>query len=68
MESYAPVLMALIGNLEQVSFEYTVDGVEKSVSLSLEEANAAAGEDVKALGETPSGLQELMQRLDLGEK
>lgn len=68
MGSYAAVLMALIGNLEQVSFEYTVDGVEKTVSLSLEEASAAAGGDVKALGETPSGLQELMQRLDVGEK
>ena len=68
MESYAPVLMALIGNLEQVRFEYIVEGVEKSGSLSLEEASAAAGGDVKALGETPSGLQELMERLDVGEK
>ena len=68
MKAYAAALMALIGNLEQVSYEYTVAGVEKTVSLSLEEANAAAGGDVKALGETPSGLQELMERLDVGEK
>lgn len=68
MKAYAAALMALIGNLEQVSYEYTVAGVEKTVSLSLEEANAAAGGDVKTLGETPSGLQELMERLDVGEK
>lgn len=65
MTGYAFVLLATIDNLNVVSYEYTVDGVAETYTITSEEATAAVGKDIKLCALTPSALQELMDAWDL---
>jgi len=62
MQNDACVLIAQIGNLDTVNFEYTSGtGGKCTYSVTEESADKYVGESVKALGKTPSGLQKLME-------
>lgn len=65
MTGYAYVLMAMIGNLEVVTFE-NPDG-SGLVSYTAEDATKAMGRDIKSYGETPAKLQILMEAVGLAD-
>lgn len=65
MKSYAYVLLAVIGNLGEVSYEYTVDGNTCTLSVTEEEAALFAGQDIKRCGQEVLLLQELIEKTGL---
>lgn len=67
MKSYAYVLLATIGNLGYVTYDYSVGSVRKSLTVTLEEASKFAGKDIKLCGETAAALQSLMEKAGLKE-
>lgn len=64
---YGYVMIAVIDNLHHVTFSYTIDGTECSLTFTEEEADEAAGQSLKELAKSPGKLQLLMQRLGLAE-
>lgn len=65
MKQLGCLLIAVTDNLGYVSFEYSVDGAENSdgsTTLTVTEADvdAMAGQSVKAMAQTPEGLQQLV--------
>ena len=71
MKAYSCVLIALIDNLGQVSWNYTVeleDGpVQRSGSMTEQECTEYAGGSVKEFAESPERIQELCDRLEIRE-
>lgn len=65
MGDFACVLIGCIGNLDEVSFEYEVDGEKCFLTVTEADADKIVGESVKGLAGTPSGLQKLMQSVNL---
>lgn len=65
MRAYAYILLGVIGNLGEVSYEYTVDGVEYTITVTEEEASAFAGADIKECGQDILCLQELIEKIGL---
>lgn len=65
MRSYAYVLLAVIDNLGQVTFEYVIDGATCELTVTAEEATAFAGQDIKATGKDVAALQRLMEKTGL---
>ena len=66
MKQLGCLLIAVTDNLGYVSFEYGVDGAENSdgsTTLTVTEADADAtvGQSVKAMAQTPAGLQKLVE-------
>ena len=69
LQKYSCILIALINDLEEVTWEYSFNG--KSDTLRFEASDAAAllgsengGNDIKEYGKTAAGLQRLMDRID----
>ncbi len=65
MKQLGCLLIAVTDNLGYVSFEYSVDGAENAdgnMTLTVTEADvdAMAGQSVKAMAQTPEGLQQLV--------
>ena len=65
MKQLGCLLIAVTDNLGYVSFEYSVDGAENSdgsttLTVTEADADAMAGQSVKAMAQTPAGLQELI--------
>lgn len=65
MKQLGCLLIAVTDNLGYVSFEYSVDGAENAdgnTTLTVTEADvdAMAGQSVKAMSQTPEGLQQLV--------
>ena len=66
MKQLGCLLIAVTDNLGYVSFEYSVDGAENSdgsttLTVTEADADAMAGQSVKAMAQTPGGLQELVE-------
>ena len=66
MKQLGCLLIAVTDNLGYVSFEYSVDGAENTdgnATLTVTEADvdAMAGQSVKAMAQTPAGLQKLVE-------
>lgn len=66
MKQLGCLLIAVTDNLGYVSFEYSVDGAENSdgsttLTVTEADADAMAGQSVKAMAQTPAGLQELVE-------
>ena len=66
MKQLGCLLIAVTDNLGYVSFEYSVDGAENAdgnTTLTVTEADvdAMAGQSVKAMAQTPEGLQKLVE-------
>ena len=56
----ACVLLSLVGNLDVLTFNYTMDGTEKTLTVTTEEASASYGSSIKAAAERPADLQKLL--------
>ncbi|MCI7100202.1 MAG: DUF4825 domain-containing protein [Lachnospiraceae bacterium] len=65
MKSYAYILLAVTGNLGEVSFEYTVDGEMHTLTIDTEDASAFSGQDIKTCSEDAAALQELLEKAGL---
>ena len=65
MKSYAYILLAVTGNLGEVSFEYTVDGEMHTLTIDTEDASAFSGQDIKTCSEAAAALQELLEKAGL---
>ena len=67
MRRDAYMLIALIDNLGYVSWEYDIDGEDKTKTLTVtqDEATQALGSDIKKCAETAESLQEAMEKLGI---
>ena len=68
MKKDACVMLALVDNLDSVSWEYMMtaednNGVE-TLKVTEEEATAYMGKNIKTYGESPKALQEMLTQLD----
>ncbi len=63
MTSYACVLLAMIGNLDEVRSVYTVDGAAAELAVTADDATALFGRNVKDCFDSPRLLSELMAQL-----
>lgn len=67
MKLYGYVLLAVIENLGEVSYEYNINGEACSISVNTEEASDFAGVDIKKCGQDILLLQELMEKTGLND-
>lgn len=65
MERYACAMLATIGNLGYVTWNYSVDGTEQSCTVTAEDATAHVRKDIKQCAETLSGLTKLLEALGI---
>lgn len=65
MERYSCAMLATIGNLGYVTWNYSVDGTEQSCTVTAEDATAHVGKDIKQCAETLSGLTQLLEALEI---
>ena len=65
MRSYAYVLLAVIDNLGEVSYEYQTGGTLHTVTVTQAEATAFAGNEIKNCGKDPALLQAVMEKTGL---
>ncbi len=70
MKNYSYVLLGVIVNLSYVTFTYDVfnsegEDVEKSITVTKEEASEFLGEDIKKCSEDVNNLQKLMEMTGL---
>lgn len=62
MRSCAYVMLAVIENLGEVTFEYETDGEVCTLTVDADEASAYAGENIKLVGEDVNLLENLMKK------
>ena len=65
MKSYACVLLAVIDNLGEVSYEYRSNGTVYTLSVQEDEASGVAGQNIKECGQDIVQLQKLMEKTEL---
>lgn len=65
MRSFARVLLAMTGNLDEVRFAYTVDGVPAERSVTAKRASQYFGQDIKNCYGSPRLLDELIEKTGL---
>lgn len=65
MESYAYILLSVIGNLGEVTYDYTVDGQNESMTITTLDAASFAGMDIKNCGQDVALLQQLVEKIGL---
>ncbi len=63
MDELAYVMLALIGNLDRVTFRYTVDGAPCQRSVTTQQAEQRCGVKLKACADSPAALEALLQNL-----
>ena len=66
MESLAYAMLAVIGNLDSVTYDYTVDGTPHKMTVTAEDATAFLGQNVKDCGTSPRLLNDLIWETGLG--
>ena len=65
LRKYAYIYLAQIGNLNEVIFEYKVDGEIKILSVTSSEASEFAGVEIKTVGTDINLLEELVRKTEL---
>ena len=65
MSAFARVLLATIGNLDEVRYAYTVDGVPAERVMTVTRASRYFGQDIKNCYESPRLLDELIEKTGL---
>lgn len=65
MDGYAYVLLAVIENLGEVTYEYHWGEYPASRTITKEQASEFAGEDIKEVGKSIIKLQQLMEKAEL---
>ena len=71
MKAYACVLIALTDNLGQVSWNYTVELEQGPVwrhgTIAEEECGKMTGAPVKTFADSPEGIEQLIERMGIGQ-
>ncbi|MBQ8526853.1 MAG: DUF4825 domain-containing protein [Lachnospiraceae bacterium] len=67
MRSYAYVLLAVVENLGEVTYEYSSKGVESKLTVTKEDASVFAGHDIKDCYENIVLLQNLIKKTGLDD-
>ena len=62
MIAFGRILVALVGNLDHVTFVHTVDGAETQVTVDAEAATQFFGEDIKNCGKDIRALDRLIEK------
>ena len=62
---YSYIFLAEIGNLNEVIYEYTIDGDVMTLSVTSAEASTFAGVDIKTVGENVNLLETLVRKTGL---
>lgn len=65
LKMYAYIYLAQIGNLNEVIFEYKVDGETKILSVTSSEASEFVGVDIKTVGTDINLLEKLIRKTEL---
>lgn len=65
LKMYAYIYLAQIGNLNEVIFEYKVDGETKILSVTSNEASEFAGVEIKTVGTDINLLEGLVRKTEL---
>ena len=65
LKLYAYIYLAEVGNLNEVIYEYKVDGETKTLSVTSSEASEYAGEDIKSVGTDINRLEMLVRKTGL---
>ena len=65
MRADACALLALIDNLGEVTWEFTSDAGPETLTVTLADASAVAGKDIKACAQSASELETLLRRVGL---
>lgn len=65
MFSYACVLLAVVDNLGEVTYEFSADGQPAEATFTAKMATEFAGEDIKSVGKDIIKLQQLMEKAEL---
>lgn len=66
MDEVSYVLLAVVGNLDVVAFDYTVNGtINGHRQISAEAASALLGRDIKTCADSPKALEELIREVRL---
>ena len=65
LKQYAYIYLAEVGNLNEVIYEYQVDGEPKTLSVTSSEASEFAGEDIKSVGTDINRLEQLVRKAGL---
>lgn len=65
MRASAYVLLAVVGNLDEVCFAYTVDGAAEELTVTADDAAAFFGQEVKTCYESPRLLDDLIRKTEL---
>lgn len=65
LKLYAYIYLAEVGNLNEVIYEYKVDGETKTLSVTSSEASEFAGEDIKSVGRDVNRLEKLVRKTGL---
>lgn len=69
MRDYGCVMLALIDNLGEIGWTYTVETeqglAQRQTTLTAQEASEYVGDSVKSFGQSPEKVQELLDRLSL---
>lgn len=61
------VLIALIGNLDYVTWEYTAEGEHKAYTVTAEHASNFAGRDIKSFSSSATEVQNLLDKLNMNK-
>ena len=65
LQTYAYILLAQIGNLDEVIYEYRMDGETKTLSVRSRDASEFLGEDIKDAGTDINLLELLVKKTEL---
>lgn len=65
LKMYAYIYLAQIGNLDEVIFEYKIDGETKILSVTGSEASEFAGAEIKTVGTDINLLEKLVRKTEL---
>ena len=65
LKLYAYIYLAEVGNLNEVIYEYKVDGETKTLSVTSSEASEFAGIDIKSVGTDITRLEQLVRKTGL---
>ena len=65
LQTYAYILLAQIGNLDEVIYEYRMDGETKTLSVTSRDASEFLGEDIKVAGTDVNLLEHLVKKTEL---
>lgn len=65
LENYACVLLALVDNCDEIGWCYQVTGEERTGYIDAAAASARLGQDIKAYGQSPEQVQQLLDNLGI---